>query len=367
MAVGDLLSGMAIPMENPGVDPQQMPKFEENKSLWRSMMDRVRTDPNMQQALLSAGIGMLRSPGFGQSGWDVTANALASGLGTFQQGRQLDTQNRMAQAKLGLEEQQVGAQVKKTDSDIKTGEQNANTYAAVGAEQVAASQAKTTRDDATTQLANSLAPRETTAKETSARADMIRSNAYATQVKEGKGSTGQNVALVNQRKQALMSLNPGMSDEEATIKAQNDILLTAKSGGNIANIATTLFKTNLEAWQNSFDNLGKDPTPEILEQLKQRSMQQAKEFGKLNGTPTTATSGTINRGTPPLSEPALPPDMQASADAAVRSLVGKKVAGADGSFAEIVSEGPGTVTIRLPNGRSATLPLDQVAPHIITE
>jgi hypothetical protein len=372
MAVGDLLAGMPIMMEDPGVDPQAMPKIEENKSLWKSMFDKVRNDPNIQQALMATGLGMMRSPQVGQSGWDVGANAVAGGMSTLQQNRQLQVQNQLAQRKLGLEETEVGSKVEKNKADIETGRITADTYAATGAQQVESGRKKDAREDTATQLAVGLEPRKVAADEKKAEADLIRANAYTDASKIGRGSTGQNVALVNQRAAALRKLNPGLSEEEATLQAQNDVLFTAKGGGNIASIATQLFKTNLEAWQNSFDNLGKAPTPQDLDRLKTDAMTQAKEFGKLNGqgTPVSATSGKIQRGAPasaPGGDPAIGSEMPGGAPPAAQSLVGKKVAGTGGTFAEIVGEDETTVTLKLPNGRTSVVSKDIAGPHIIAE
>lgn len=352
--VGELLAGMPIPMTSPAIQVEQ-PVLEERKSLWRSMLDKVQNDPNLRTALMSTAIGMMRNPGFGQNSWDTAANALAAGMGTYQQGRQLDVQNKQAERKLGLEEELGRGNLGVAQQNAQNYGKSVDTQATVAQGNLENQQTLTAIQQQKANLDAALEPRRVAADEKRAQADVDRAAAYRVATQNSGGSTGQNVQLVNARKAALMKLNPGMTDEEATVQAQNDILLTAKVGNNPASLAASLFKSNLTAWQNSFDNLGKSPTPQQLEELKQLSLEQARDFAKLNRQatgviPETATSGPIDRVT--------------NSD---QTLIGRKVAGGDGSYAEIVREAPGVVTLKLPNGREVTVPLEQITPHIVAE
>jgi hypothetical protein len=180
------------------------------------------------------------------------------------------------------------------------------------------------------------------------------------------GSTGQNVQLVNQRKTALMSMNPGMTEDEATLQAQNDILLS-KQGGNPAAIAQKSMETLMKAWQGNFDNFGKNPSPEELEKMRLESINWAKTVSKLNakGTPTTATSGAINRGGAPGTETPVAPE-GVNAGTPVESVIGRKVQGTNG-FGEITGQSGDKISLRLPDGREITTTLDKIAPYIIAE
>jgi hypothetical protein len=372
--IGQMLANNPMVMQAPQ-PTMEMPKLEENKSLWKSFIDKVQGDPNLRMALMSMGAGMLRSPGFGQNAGDVIGSSVAQGISTFAQGRQQDKQNAMA-------EQEQQRKQKETDTGAAVAQQNAGTYSTAVGAQVKATDANIKQGEAQTAVAQTkaaleaeLAPREVAVKErnagaaeTSAQADLIRSKAYAQNAPTaGKGTTGQNVQLVNQRKQALMAMNPGMTEEEATLTAQNDILLSKQNGGNPAAIARGLFDSQLKAWMGNFENLGKNPPPEVLNQIKQSSIDMAKEMAKLNGrgTPTTATSGTIDRtGGASLQQE---PTQGSVIDQAMEKIEGRKVRGVGGQIAEIIASDGTNVSLRLPDGRTITQPLEVVSPHIIAE
>lgn len=362
--IGELLAQNPMVMQAP--EPtMEMPKLQENKSLWKSFMDKAQSDPNIRMALMSMGAGMLKSPGFGQNVGDVLGSSIAQGMGTFVQGRQMDSQTALAQA------EQTRKQ-KETDTGAAVAQQNASTYATGVQQQGAAAQANIEQGKTQTAIAQAkanleaeLSPREVKVKErnaasaeTSAQADLIRSKAYAQNLPTTGKSTGQNVQLVNQRKAALMAINPGMTDDEATLQAQNDILMSKQSGGNPATIAKGLFDTQAKLWQNNLDNLGKAPTPQDIQSWTDTAKKTALEWAKMNrqGTPTTGTSGTINRtGTEP--SPALPEQ---------EDLTGKKVQGTNG-IGEILGSDGTNVRLRLPDGREITTTLEKVFPHIIAE
>ncbi len=56
--------------------------------LWQKFREKMANDPNFRMAIMTAGANMLKTPEFGQSGFDTFANAAMAGMGTLDTLRQ---------------------------------------------------------------------------------------------------------------------------------------------------------------------------------------------------------------------------------------------------------------------------------------
>lgn len=106
--VGQALTQPQVPAAGIApTDPKQL-------NLWQRFQERLKQDPNLQMALLTTGLNLLRTPQPGQSGFDVFADAATTGVGTLDQLRQRDksaarqvTQDQLAERRVGAAEQGV--------------------------------------------------------------------------------------------------------------------------------------------------------------------------------------------------------------------------------------------------------------------
>jgi len=118
-AIGPALTAPQAPA--PGVpSPQAQP------GLWRKFQQKLVTDPNFRMALLTTGLNLLKTPPFGQSGFDQFANASLAGVGTLDQLRQRDLENE----RLGRTENLAERRTVATEANAATSAQNAETNAA---------------------------------------------------------------------------------------------------------------------------------------------------------------------------------------------------------------------------------------------
>ena len=62
----------------------------------KGLLDSIRNDPNLKQALFQTGPGFIRTPQPGQSGWDVASEALMGGAGTLHALREKERQLKAA-------------------------------------------------------------------------------------------------------------------------------------------------------------------------------------------------------------------------------------------------------------------------------
>lgn len=81
--VGDILTQPQLPSRGAPVPQEQL-------GLWQKFQQKLQNDPNFRMALLQTGLGFLKSPQIGESGFDVFANASQQGISTLHQLRQGD-------------------------------------------------------------------------------------------------------------------------------------------------------------------------------------------------------------------------------------------------------------------------------------
>src|SRR5690242_11466577 len=63
--------------------------IEQRKSGWKQWLSQLN-DPNTRAAIMQTGLGMMRSPSYGQNGWDVASQALGAGVSTLERLRERD-------------------------------------------------------------------------------------------------------------------------------------------------------------------------------------------------------------------------------------------------------------------------------------
>lgn len=357
--IGSALAGMPITMDSPQIEVTE-PVLQQRKGMWAKFMGQMQ-DPNFRQALMATGVGMMRSPQVGESGWDVAGTALNSGIGTLRNLRAYDSE----QGRLNRRE---ALDTKVAEGNISTQAKNAGTYetsvtqqGAIGKAGMESQQFRDILSQTELAINADLKKRGVAADEKRADAAMISAEADKDRAKLGfSGSQSTQVALVNMRAQALRALNPKLSPEEANLQAQNELILgKGKSPGQFA---LDLFKTSMEARQNDLSKIGQPITQQEVDQMRTGATDIATQFfnlGRDQGATTAA--GTIDRtGATP---PALP-----SPGGGGDQVVGKKIQDSMGNIAEIISQdAQGVVTLRKPDGSTARVPLEQITPYIMAE
>lgn len=326
---------MTQPQPDVGVAPEVL---EQNKGLWKSFLDRTRTDPDFRNAVMATGASMMRSPQVGQNGFDQLSNGLTTGMQTLSA---LQNQRR-TQGREDVADAQTAA---KTDSSINAETQNAGSYAKTADATSRSVDSNITSDrtkDAVSTANAALQPRVVAADEKRANAAMIAAQAdHERAVNPKTGTESKDVALVKMRASSLMAADPALTQDQANLKAQNELLLG--KGKTPGQYALDLFKASLDARSSDFTKMGTPMTKQELDAMKLDAEETAKHFSTLGtGTPTSNSSGTINRTGEP------------QAAAGTTGNVGKKVAMSDGSLAEIVDDSdPAVYVIKLPSGQSA--------------
>lgn len=286
--------GATPPIAPPGTGGNPAPQdVEVNKGLWRGFLDKLRNDPDFRQSVLVATTGLMRSPKPGENGLDVASQALQSGIGTLQS---------LRDARQGRADKQKQQEFENSIAGRQVGvqEQNANTNATGTAAQVAQGD----RRVATDELRAGLEGRRTAADEKRADADMIRAQADRLRAETfntngGSLNQGQNVALVKMRAQALRAQNPALTEDQAALQAQNELLLS--KGKTPGQIAADLYSNSVKTWSERVENIGKPLPPELNNQFAAEARERAVDFYKL-GQPTQPT-----QGQPPAQQPGVPP------------------------------------------------------------
>lgn len=125
--MGPDLTQPQAPIAAAPADPSQI-------GLWQKFKERVQNDPNLRMALLTAGSNMLRTPEFGQSGFDVFANAAGTGIQTLDQLRQRDFRQGERQGDREFEQGATTRRLEQGDRQLGQGEERID-IARTGVEQ----------------------------------------------------------------------------------------------------------------------------------------------------------------------------------------------------------------------------------------
>jgi hypothetical protein len=328
---------MALELSNdpndPGfVGPTPPPEeMEKRKSGWRRILEQWQ-DPNVRSAVMQTGLGLMQSPSFGQSGFDVAANALNRGVTTLQGLRERDRLLAEEKAERDRKIIQQGAENVRADRQVATGERGAATSernAATQERSVTAQIEQGVASGSRGDRALSETIRHNQASEaidaTRAAADATRANAYST----GRaGKTAAEIEKLNRLQKYYMQTE-GL-DEVAADKKAFDYFATSK-GKSPRQLVIDSFHKKAQMWyENQFDPDAK-PTPELREQWKREAIEEVRTAEEA-GQDVTNTRGVINRPTPGApAAPAAPAEPVVSTTpnpATDRSIAKWKAAGA---------------------------------------
>lgn len=296
MAIADALGaypnqGADMGPPSPGNDPVML---EQNKFHWRNYLASLN-DPNVRQALIATGVGLMQSPGYGQNSGDVIGRAIGSGVQTLQGLRNIDYQKKTTeqarQDKLG--QNQVQNQQGQQQIDISN--RNANTNERAVTSQIGASDRTQSREDVQTTEQGRHNKATEAIQSKAADADLLRARSYS--------SIGNRVPADIQKINMLAqhyTTDEGMDEIAARARAVMVVDSTgaAKSPGEQAG---NLYKAKIQAWSNDISNFGKTMTPEQSQAMLQDSINDVVKLGQFNAAatgaapPETQRSGPIKR------------------------------------------------------------------------
>lgn len=271
-------------------DPNQQltPQDQQAQSpgIFASLMQKWQ-DPNVRQAIMQTGLNLMRSPGYGQSQWDVGANALGAGVSTLEQLRERDRQRGLLAEDRATKEQQRGIENTRADRQVATGEKNAATNATNVSADIEAKKVDQGRADKALAEAIRHNKSDEEINRLRAEADAIRAKAYST----GGGKTPAEVEKLNRLKKYYME-KQGLDETDAD-KAAFDYLQTAK-GKSPRQLVIDTIKSKVSTWyENQFDPAAK-PTPEMLSKWQQEAVDEVK-FAEQAGQDVTNNRGPIAR------------------------------------------------------------------------
>jgi hypothetical protein len=291
MAIADALSGLTQPtMQEVAMPQMNAPEvqFEENKSKWRNFLATLE-DPNVRQALIATGIGLMRSPGYGQNSGDIIANALSSGVGTLQGLRNMQYERQTKEDQRRQENRRADAALQNQTTQVQQqGQQIQNAQA----------QAQTRTELERAQLSE--AQRHNLSTEEIARqnaeSDRIRAQAYRTQANTGR-NLGQDVFKIEALTQQYKA--EGMDETAARAKA---VMVVESTGAarTPGEQAQKLYELKLKNWQQDINNFGKSLTMQQMQKMLQESMNEVFQFhnfsANLTGQPPTANPNNPRAG-----------------------------------------------------------------------
>lgn len=270
------------------------PEFEVRKTGWQKILDNLH-DPNVQQALVQTGLGLMKTPQAGQNNYDVIANGIQAGVGTLQALRERDRQQKLQdEEKARLLAQQGFENTLKTNQDKR---QNTTTQAYV--DQVAAQTANA--KDAKTFKERELALEE---RYKTGMLNVAERNASSNFIKAEKTGSGGGAASVEREKlDALTNQYKAEGLDDTAARAKAVLTLKAGSGGKTPQEqARLIYLEKIKAYQNSIEGMQNPLTPEMSQQLLESSMQDAQKLSSIGGQPANppgvGTSGQIERADP---------------------------------------------------------------------
>jgi len=275
MAILDELTAPAPMMDPiqagpmPQLDPNEM---EQRKSLWKQYL----SDPNLRQAMLQTGIGLLRSPKMGEGTGDIAANALSAGASTLYGLREADRIRNMEAAKVSRETAATSVSERQRQEQIDTGKKQAGTQAT--AVRQSGDQAQKAAEQAARALDEAI--RHNKSEEESARlranAEKTRADAYAG-AGGRPGQTPGDIQKVNILAEKFVM--EGMDEVSAKARAVREI--ENSKGKTKADTARDLLKA---AYDNPF-NFKKLETAEGRQQLLEDALTTAEQIHKTDVLP----------------------------------------------------------------------------------
>lgn len=253
-------------------------------------------DPNMRQAVMSAGLNLMRTPQLGQNGWDTAANALQAGMGTLEGLRERDRKRNQENEDRRIREEQRGIENKRGDRQVDISQQNADT----NKQNVEGDQKHKSQELMRAEAALQEAIRHNKSQEEidrlKAAADHLRATAYF-------GSAGRTPAEIEKinRMKAYAKDKLGMDDLDAD-KYAMDYVSTAK-GKSPRQLVMDAYQKKAQQWLDQQYDPTAQPTPEMREAWKKQAMEEVR-FAEEAGKDVTETRGVIQR--PPAPAPAAP-------------------------------------------------------------
>lgn len=278
-------------------------ELEQRKSLWKNLLSQWQ-DPNVKQAVLATGIGLMRSARYGENVGDVAANALTSGVNTLQSLRERDRQRALEAQDRAIREDQRAKENTRGDRQVATGERNAATQEkSVTGNLELGQKAGARSDKALEETIRSNKAQEEIGR-TKAGAEATRAGAYAT---GRQGKTAAEIQKIDRLKAYYKQQDPSLSDEQAD-KMAIDYVTTSQNKTQ-SQIAADLYKNELTTWAQNFDNIGKTPSVADLREMKRRSMETAAEFFKQENSTIKRPDapGVPTMGGPPQAAPGAAP------------------------------------------------------------
>lgn len=121
-ALGLPFTGIAEPGPNQLLSqiskPAQTPEeVIERKGLWQSLIEKINTDPNLRNAMLTVGTHLLQPPNPGQSPAGQVGQAIGAGFGTFKAGEFSQFQQEQQAAEAARKERESAAGIGKTKAN----------------------------------------------------------------------------------------------------------------------------------------------------------------------------------------------------------------------------------------------------------
>lgn len=274
--------------------PERLPpeELEKRKTGWKALLAKW-DDPNVRAAVVQTGLGLMKSPSYGQSGWDVGANALQAGVGTLQSMRERDRLLAEQAAERKKKETQQEIENKRGERQVSATEKNAATQARQVDSTIAANQAAGTRAD------RELTEKERHNKETE-KADLLRAEAARVAAAGGgKGhKTSAEIEKINRLKAYYKQKNPSLTDEDVD-KMAIDYVANSK-GKPPRQLVVEAYQAKAKQWYDQQFDPTASPPPELQQQWKNEAIEEIRSL-EAAGQAITNKEGVVPRpgGTPP--------------------------------------------------------------------
>lgn len=296
------------PMQGYAPQPPKTPEeLQQNIGLWAKFKQQMQ-DPNFKTAMLTTGINMLRSPGYGQSGFDVAANALGTGVQTLQGLRTAQQTRKDKLDQQTIENERAGKTTDAYVSSTATNSEVAKRNATVNEGELTENKRRNVEDEAIrrAQIAANL------------EGDKIRAGATRYAASAGVRDPSQQPADIQKINiMARLYKSRGIADAEADAMAVNFVQTAGKSG-SVGDLAAKIYADTVKAYNDNPTNWRTPLTPEMQTKMKQSALEDAQLFfqgnqaasgtgappaaarpGAAPAVPTPPGSGLTNPGQPP--------------------------------------------------------------------
>lgn len=304
--IGPALIGPMAP-----TPPQTPAEVEQNKGLWRTFLDRMKTDPQFKMSVQQTAIGMMKSPQIGQNSFDVLGNALQGGITTLDTLRQRERTQKIEdeerKRKAGIENRQTAAQettaaatAKRADTEVSALEAQKGQWG---------KQYDLDREKLQEAIRSNKATEEI--NRLKAQADATRARAYS----EGRaGRTPAEIQKINMLSAQYQA--QGMDPVDADALAIQYLQETGKGKGPGDRVRAAV-DARMKSYNSSLASLDKPIDADMIRQWTEEAIQlDAKTEQMLNQTNVPAPTGT--RNTPDAGVFGAAPAMPSSADFAAQ-------------------------------------------------